>query len=130
MLFSSSSKRWDFIKGKLKLTIKPLSDTRWESRVEAVKAVLLQFDEVIECIENLKNQTEQSDTLSDCDSILNEMLSLEFIVSLHVWYEILSRVNIISKLWQSVQIHLSIALEHLHTFCELFIHKRVSGNWI
>ncbi|CAH0404237.1 unnamed protein product [Chilo suppressalis] len=64
-------------------------DTRWESRVEAVKAVLLQFDEVIEFIENLKNQTEQSDTLSDCDSILNEMLSLEFIVSLHLWYETL-----------------------------------------
>lgn len=98
--------------------MKPLSDTRWESRVEAVKAVLLQFDEVIECIEILKNQTVQSDTLSDCDSILNEMLNLEFIVSLHVWYEILSRVNMISKLWQSVQIHLSIALEHLHTFCE------------
>ncbi|GBP87325.1 ATP-binding cassette sub-family G member 4 [Eumeta japonica] len=69
LLFSSSSKRWDLIKGKLKLTMKPLSDTRWESRVEAVKAVLLQFDEVIECIESLKNQTEQSDTLSDCDSI-------------------------------------------------------------
>ncbi|GBP13472.1 hypothetical protein EVAR_4221_1 [Eumeta japonica] len=68
LLFSSSSKRWDLIKGKLKLTMKPLSDTRWESRVEAVKAVLLQFDEVIECIESLKNQTEQSDTLSDCDS--------------------------------------------------------------
>lgn len=127
LLFSSSSKRWDFIKGKLKLTIKPLSDTRWESRVEAVKAVLLQFDEVIECIENLKNQTEQSDTLSDCDSILNEMLSLEFIVSLHVWYEILSRVNIISKLWQSVQIHLSIALEHLHTFCEWIKEYRETG---
>ncbi|GBP23605.1 hypothetical protein EVAR_80222_1 [Eumeta japonica] len=69
LLFSSSSKRWDLIKGKLKLTMKPLSDTRWESRVEAVKAVLLQFDEVIECIESLKNQTEQSDTLSDCDSV-------------------------------------------------------------
>ncbi|GBP55054.1 GTP cyclohydrolase 1 [Eumeta japonica] len=72
LLFSSSSKRWDLIKGKLKLTMKPLSDTRWESRVEAVKAVLLQFDEVIECIESLKNQTEQSDTLSDCDSVATE----------------------------------------------------------
>lgn len=68
-----------------------------------------------------------SDTLSDCDSILNKMLSLEFIVSLHVWYEILSRVNIISKLWQSVQIHLSIALEHLHTFCEWIKEYRETG---
>lgn len=127
LLFSRSSKRWELIKGKLKLTIKPLSDTRWESRIEAVKAILLQFDDVVECIESLKNHTEQSDTLSDCDSVLNEMLSLEFIISLHLWYEILSRVNIISKLWQSVQVHLSIALEHLRTFCDWIKEYRQTG---
>ncbi|GFX93319.1 DUF4371 domain-containing protein [Trichonephila clavipes] len=44
------------------------------------------------------------------------MFSLEFIVSLHVWYELLTPVNTISKLWQSVQAHLCITLEHLCTF--------------
>lgn len=127
LLFSGSSKRWELIKGKLKLTMKPLSDTRWESRIEAVKAVLLQFDDVVECIESLKNQTEQPDTLSDCDSLLHEMFSLEFIMSLHVWYEILSRVNIISKLWQSVEVYLSIALEHLRTFCDWIRQYRQTG---
>ncbi|GFT21151.1 DUF4371 domain-containing protein [Trichonephila clavipes] len=46
-------------------------DTRLENRIEAVKAALLQFDDVVECIENLKNQTEQSDSLNDYDSVLN-----------------------------------------------------------
>ncbi|GFY08479.1 DUF4371 domain-containing protein [Trichonephila clavipes] len=84
---------------KIKLTIEPLLDARWKSRIVAVKAALLQFDHV-ECIENLKNETELSDTLSQCDcvSVLNEMLSLEFIVSLHVWYELLARINTIRKL--------------------------------
>lgn len=127
LIFSRSSKRWGLIKGKLKLTIKSLSDTRWESRIETVKAILLHFDNVVECTENLKNQTEESDTLSDCDSVLNEMLSIEFIISLHLWYEILSRVNIISKLWQSVQVHLSIALDHLHTFCDWVEEYRQTG---
>ena len=45
------------INHKLKLTINPLSDTRWESRIETVKAVLLQFDDVVECIESLKNHS-------------------------------------------------------------------------
>ena len=116
LLFSSSSKRWELIKEKLKLTMKPLSDTRWVSRIAAVKVVLFQFDDVVECIENLQHQTEQSDTLSDCASVLHEMLSLEFIISLHVWYEILLRVNVINKLWQRVQVHLSIAIENLRTF--------------
>lgn len=127
LLFSSSSKRWKIIKDKLKVTIKPLSDTRWESRIQAVKAVLLQFDDVVECIENLKQQTEQSDTLSDCDSVLNEMFSLEFIISLHIWYELLTRVNTISKLWQSVQVHLGITLEHLQKFCDWIKEYRQTG---
>ncbi|XP_023215204.1 uncharacterized protein LOC111618017 [Centruroides sculpturatus] len=55
------------------------------------------------------------------------MLSLEFIISLHVWYEILSRVNIISKLWQSLQVHLSNALEHLRTFCDWIKEYRQTG---
>ncbi|GFV55546.1 52 kDa repressor of the inhibitor of the protein kinase [Trichonephila clavipes] len=39
--FLSSRKRWKSIKDKLKLTIKPLSDKRWESRIEVVKGALL-----------------------------------------------------------------------------------------
>ena len=65
--------------------------------MEAVKAVLLQLDDVVECIGSLKNHSEESDTLSDCDSVLNEMISLEFIISLHIWYEILSRVSFFHK---------------------------------
>lgn len=55
-----------------------LSDTRCKSRMHAVKVVLLQFNDAVECVESLKNQTEQSDTLSDCESILNEMHSLAY----------------------------------------------------
>lgn len=46
--------------------------------MHAVKVVLLQFNDDVECVEILKNQTEQSDTLSDCESILNEMHSLAY----------------------------------------------------
>ncbi|XP_056646519.1 uncharacterized protein LOC130451497 [Diorhabda sublineata] len=106
--------------------MKPLSDTRWESRIQAVKEVLLQFDDVFECIENLKCQTEQSDTLSDCDYVLNEMFRLEFII-LHIWYELLTRVNTINKLWQSVQVHLRFDFEDLRTFCNWIKAYRQTG---
>ncbi|GFT52641.1 zinc finger MYM-type protein 1 [Trichonephila clavipes] len=68
VLFSKSSKRWDIVKTKLKLTLKPLSETRWESRIGAVKAIFLQFDDVIECVNELKNKSDDSETLSDCDA--------------------------------------------------------------
>ncbi|GFV71161.1 zinc finger MYM-type protein 1 [Trichonephila clavipes] len=127
VLFSKSSKRWEIVKTKLKLTLKPLSETRWESRIGAVKAIFLQFDDVIECVNELKNKSDDSETLSDCDAVLNEMFSFEFIVAIHVWYEVLLRVNNGSKLWQSVQVNLKVAIDTLRSFCSWIQEFRNTG---
>ncbi|GFW88722.1 zinc finger MYM-type protein 1 [Trichonephila clavipes] len=68
VLFSKSSKHWDIVKTKLKLTLKSLFETWWESRIEAVKAIFLQLDDI-------------------------------------------------SKLWQSVQVNLKVAIDTLRSFC-------------
>lgn len=41
------SSRLDLIKSNLKFTVKPLPDTRLESRIEAVEVVLLQLDDIV-----------------------------------------------------------------------------------
>ncbi|KAF2886830.1 hypothetical protein ILUMI_19344 [Ignelater luminosus] len=120
-------KRWDHIKTKLKLTLESLSETRWESRIGAVKAIFLQFDDVIECVNDLKNKTDDSESLSDCKAVWNEMLTFELNVAIHVWYEILLRVNNISKLWQSVQVNLKVAIDTLRSFCSWIQEFRNTG---
>ncbi|XP_051168857.1 zinc finger MYM-type protein 1-like [Leptopilina boulardi] len=127
LLFSLSSKRWELLKDKLKLTLKSLSDTRWESRISAVKAIILQFDKIIDCIIELKDQTKEADVLCDCEGVLKEMLTFEFIVSIHVWYEVLLRVNNISKIWQSVQINLNVDVDYLRDFKDWLQEYRNSG---
>ena len=43
ILFSSSTKRWKILQDNVKgLTLRPLSQTRWESQVECVKAIRFQ----------------------------------------------------------------------------------------
>lgn len=47
--FSASTSRWDVLKqhiGESGLTVKPLSDTRWESRVDALKPIRDQLGDV------------------------------------------------------------------------------------
>ena len=65
----------ELIKTNLKITLKPLLEARWESRIGAVKAILLQFDNAIECVNGSKNKTDDSETLSDCKAVLNETLT-------------------------------------------------------
>ncbi|XP_046998304.1 uncharacterized protein LOC124613634 [Schistocerca americana] len=84
---------WDLIKTKLQLTSKPVSETQWESRIGAVKGIFLRFYDVIDSLSDLKYRTDDSKTLSDFEAVLKEMLTFEFIVARHVWYEILLRVN-------------------------------------
>ena len=66
---------------------------------------------------DLKNNTDDSETLSDCKAVLNEMLTFEFIAAVHVWYEVLLHVNNVSKLWQSIQLSLKVAVDTLRSFC-------------
>ncbi|GFX95947.1 zinc finger MYM-type protein 1 [Trichonephila clavipes] len=127
VLFLKSSKRWDIVKTELKLTFKPLSETRWDSRIGAVKAIFLQFDDVIEFVNERKNKSDDFETLSDCDAVLNETFCFEFIVAMHVWYEVLLRVNNISKLWQSVQVNLKVAIDTLRSFCSWIQEFRNTG---
>lgn len=63
-LFAASSQRWSILKSRVNITLKPLSQTRWESRVESVKAVRYQLKEVAECLEELSDTCKDSKIVS------------------------------------------------------------------
>jgi hypothetical protein len=49
VFFSSSSKRWQVLLQFVpNLTLKPLSETRWESRIDAIKPLRYQLGNVYE----------------------------------------------------------------------------------
>lgn len=129
VLFSASSNRWSILKNKtnINITLKPLSDTRWECRVESVKAVRYQLKEVAECLDELSDSTNDSTTASECNSLRNEILSYDFIISLVVWYDVLVKVQFISKLWQRADMDLGSAINHLEKFLSWLVEYRVSG---
>jgi hypothetical protein len=103
-LFSSSTKTWYIKKKKKKkvskFTLKPLSQTRWESHIKSVKAIRFQAQKIRDALLELAESSDQdSKTRSEANSLAKyEFGDFEFLLSLTIWYEVLFAVNSASKI--------------------------------
>ena len=72
-----------------KLTLKPLSNTQWESRVKSVKAIKLQACKIkLALLALYKSNTNDAITRSEAFSLSKSFASFEFLLSLVVRYQI------------------------------------------
>ncbi|KAL9145556.1 hypothetical protein ABFS82_13G051800 [Erythranthe guttata] len=128
-LFSASTKRWGILKNNVSgLTLKPLSQTRWESRLESVKPLLLQTEEIRNALLDLANSNEDGAATSEAlGFVTNELENFEFLLTLVIWYDLLSFVNIVSKTLQNEEMHMDVALEQLKGLIILFEKYRETG---
>ena len=102
-LFSASPWRWEILKNHVPITLKRQSDTRWESRVEAVKPLRFYLPHVIEALLNLKSTAEEkidAETMEDSEALLTKIKTFQFILSVIIWYDLLFNINKTSKILQ------------------------------
>jgi len=83
-----------------------------------------QLPSVIKALEEMENTTNDPKTRNEANSlVVNELNSYAFVLSLVIWYEILSVVNVVSKSLQSINMHLDLStnlLNGLLTFFEQY----------
>ncbi|XP_012833173.1 PREDICTED: zinc finger MYM-type protein 1-like [Erythranthe guttata] len=128
-LFSASTKRWDIMKANvIGLTLKPLSQTRWESRIESVKPLLRQTEGVRNVLLELAQSDEDGTITSEAEGlIINEFENFDFLMSLVIWYDLLFFVNTVSKTLQNEDMHMDEALRQLKGLIILFEEYRETG---
>ncbi|XP_019153537.1 PREDICTED: uncharacterized protein LOC109150015 [Ipomoea nil] len=102
-IFANSTKRWHILKNNVtNLTLKPLSSTRWERRVESVKAIRFQISDIREALLQVADTDSDSKIQSEARSLAtNELSNFEFLLATIIWFEILSAVNLVSKQLQT-----------------------------
>ncbi|XP_037474290.1 zinc finger MYM-type protein 1-like [Triticum dicoccoides] len=98
-IFANSTKKWHILKENITgLTPKSVSATRWESRVDSVKAIRLQCAEIREALLQVVETDNDIKTSSEAKGLANnELGEYEFIVAIVIWYEVLYAVNLVSK---------------------------------
>ena len=128
-LFSSSTKRWKILQDNVSsLTLKPLSQTRWESRIESVKAIKFQALEIRDALLQLAKTSEDPKTKSEANCLATyELESFEFLLGMTIWYDILFAVNSVSKNLQSKDMHINIAIDQLKGLISFFKKYREDG---
>ncbi|XP_076945240.1 uncharacterized protein LOC143616240 [Bidens hawaiensis] len=125
-IFANSNNRWQILKDNVKSwSLKSLSQTRWESRVESVKVIKLQLADVREAL--LEVGEKYGDlAIADEATTIAENIGFDFLVSI-IMYEVLEKVNIVSKRLQSKYMHLEIAIKEIKRLIDFFKEFRENG---
>jgi hypothetical protein len=128
-IFATSTKRWQILKDNLSgLTLKPVSATRWESRVDSVKAIRFQMQDIREALLQVSDTDNDATICSEAKSLAtNELGDFEFIVAIVIWYGVLSAVNLVSKQLQAKDMLIDVAIEKVQGLISFFTKYRETG---
>uniref|UniRef100_A0A3Q0SEZ9 TTF-type domain-containing protein n=1 Tax=Amphilophus citrinellus TaxID=61819 RepID=A0A3Q0SEZ9_AMPCI len=123
-IFSSSVKRWDILTEFVDITLKPLSDTQWEAKLDSVKAVHFQLGGILDVLEKLEEVAGDSKIVSEAKSLSDEIVSMEFHVCLLVWYDLLLEINFASKALQAADVSLDTTVRLIDSLKEFLLKYR------
>lgn len=80
--FSSSTTRWDIYKKRVpNLTLKPLSDTRWESRLDALRPLKTNLEDIYEALIEI-SEIGNPEVNNTAESLGNKIFDFTFICCL------------------------------------------------
>ncbi|XP_050908176.1 uncharacterized protein LOC127121782 [Lathyrus oleraceus] len=129
IIFANSTKRWQNLKDNVKgLTPKSLSSTRWESRVESVKAIRTQMLEFTEALLEVSENDLDPKIQNEAKSLAtNELGDFEFLMAIIIWFEILSAINFVSKLLQENDMLIDVAMQKIKGLISYFEGYRETG---
>lgn len=127
VFFSSSVKRWSVLKTHIEnLNIKSVSETRWSSRIDAIKPLRYNLKNVLSALEEIINSDTNFDfsTKHSAQVLYEKIYDYSFICSIMIWYEILFQVNITSKIVQDPKSDIKSCIENLQILKQFFINFR------
>ena len=97
--FAALAFRWEILKNHLKtLTLKPLSDTRWESRIGSLKPLRFKIENVHDALLSIYKNADIDNMIRDeASGLLVTIKQFKFLCSVYIWYTILNHIHPITK---------------------------------
>ena len=114
-MFARSTKKWKILTDHIeRFTVKPLSDTRWESRIKSVQPIRYQASQIRSALKEVERTCiEDPKSVSEAGSLVTTIENFEFLVGMVIWEDILSVINMVSKKLQSPIVCLDSTLKQI-----------------
>ncbi|XP_053119697.1 52 kDa repressor of the inhibitor of the protein kinase-like [Hemicordylus capensis] len=98
VFFSRSTQRWQRLKNAMPVSLKSESETRWSSRTEAVKPVNNHLEEILQVLQDMiDDEDESKESRSDAEQLRSHLLTYCFLTLLGFWNNILARIDSVQK---------------------------------
>lgn len=132
--FSRSAKRWALLQTHAKnakgIALKNLSDTRWASRAEAMKCLNENLPQIYEAVIEISESSDYDrQSKFSATQLGNRIFKFKFVLSVVIWNEFLSRINVVSKLLQSKSMDFDSCLKHLDKLRKYFQESRLNSSY-
>lgn len=129
--FSASPYRWDILKKHVKsLTLKPLSETRWESRINAIRPLKQDLKNIITALNVLiEDPTRDTKTKMGAKSIIKSLQTFKFLCSVLIWHDLLSRIDVLSKMLQNPKLNIAECIQGLDNLKKYLEFQRSDDNF-
>lgn len=132
VFFSDSLLRWNALNSEIRenkvvvLTLKRLCPTRWSSRLDALFSIKTNFTCILKCLTNIVLISKKSNEKVKAMALKNKTECFDFILMLEFQFEVMQKVQLLSKLMQSSDVDLetvSLKLKQVKTdFIDLRKH--------
>ncbi|XP_055771271.1 uncharacterized protein LOC129847549 [Salvelinus fontinalis] len=109
-LFSASTQPWAI---HVDITLKIWTETRWQSKVKSVEPLRYKTAAVREALIEVRDQTKDPVIKIEAQSLSEKVGSYCFSICTVVWHDILRQIQHVSKLMQSLSMHVDVAVSLL-----------------
>jgi len=96
-------------------------------RVNSIKAIRYQIGEVYDALIDLSDDNKDAKCVTEAAALAKEIKNFEFLVTLVIWYDLLTQINLASKILQNQNMNLNEAVSTLQKTNEFLHNFKESG---
>lgn len=96
-------------------------------RVNSIKAIRYQIGEVYDALIDLSDDNKDAKCVTEAAALAKEIKNFEFLVTLVIWYDLLTQINLASKILQNQNMNLNEAVSTLQKTNEFLRNFKESG---